>query len=58
MTRQRLYLETMEHILSSNEKTIIDTGKQGPGVIPYLPLNDLGKSSKLPESGSAAGGKQ
>src|SRR5579859_821055 len=58
VTRQRLYLETMEHILSSNEKTIIDTGKQGPGVIPYLPLNDLGKSSKLPESGSAAGGKQ
>lgn len=58
VTRQRLYLETMEHILSTNEKTIIDTGKQGTGVIPYLPLNDLGKSSKLPESGTAAGGKQ
>ena len=58
VTRQRMYLETMEHILSNNEKTIIDTGKQGPGVIPYLPLNDLGKSSKLPESGAASGGKQ
>jgi len=58
VTRQRMYLETMEHILSANEKTIIDTGKQGTGVIPYLPLGDLGKSSKQPESGSAAGGKQ
>ncbi|HZR62702.1 MAG TPA: FtsH protease activity modulator HflK [Xanthobacteraceae bacterium] len=58
VTRQRMYLETMEHILSSNEKTIIDTGKQGPGVVPYLPLTELGKSSKLPESGAAAGGKQ
>src|ERR1051326_246707 len=58
VTRPRMYLETMEHILSANEKTIIDTGKQGPGVIPYLPLGDLGKSSKQPESGAAAGGKQ
>jgi len=57
VTRQRMYLETMEHILSNTPKTIIDTGKQGTGVIPYLPLNDLGKSSKLPESDSAAGGK-
>lgn len=57
VTRQRMYLETMEHILANTPKTIIDTGKQGTGVIPYLPLNDLGKSSKLPESGSTAGGK-
>jgi modulator of FtsH protease HflK len=57
VTRQRMYLETMERILASTPKTIIDTGKQGTGVIPYLPLNDLGKSSKLPESDSTAGGK-
>jgi modulator of FtsH protease HflK len=57
VTRQRMYLETMERILANTPKTIIDTGKQGTGVIPYLPLNDLGKSSKLPESDSAAGGK-
>jgi modulator of FtsH protease HflK len=54
VTRQRMYLETMERILANTPKTIIDTGKQGTGVIPYLPLNDLGKSSKLPESGSAS----
>jgi len=58
VTRQRMYLETMERILANTPKTIIDTGKQGTGVIPYLPLNDLGKSSKLPDSGAAAGGKQ
>jgi modulator of FtsH protease HflK len=57
VTRQRMYLETMERILANTPKTIIDTGKQGTGVIPYLPLNDLGKASKLPESGSSAGGK-
>lgn len=57
VTRQRMYLETMEHILANTPKTIIDTGKQTTGVIPYLPLNDLGKSSKPPDSGSAAGGK-
>jgi modulator of FtsH protease HflK len=57
VTRQRMYLETMERILANTPKTIIDTGKQGTGVIPYLPLNDLGKSSKPPESGAAAGGK-
>ena len=41
VTRERMYLETMERILGSNNKTIIDTGQASPGVVPYLPLNDL-----------------
>src|SRR5208282_544059 len=42
VTRERMYLETMEHILGGTDKTIIDTGPQGgPGVVPYLPLNSL-----------------
>jgi membrane protease subunit HflK len=43
VTRERMYLETMEHILGGTDKTIIDTGPQsaGPGVVPYLPLNNL-----------------
>jgi membrane protease subunit HflK len=42
VTRERMYLETMEHILGNTDKTIIDTGPQsGPGVVPYLPLNSL-----------------
>jgi modulator of FtsH protease HflK len=42
VTRERIYLETMEHVLGGTDKTIIDTGPQGgPGVVPYLPLGDL-----------------
>jgi membrane protease subunit HflK len=42
VTRQRIYLETMEHVLGGTDKTIIDTGGQsGPGVVPYLPLTSL-----------------
>ena len=40
MTRRRLYLETMEHVLGGTDKTIIDTGGQSsPGVVPFLQLN-------------------
>ena len=42
--RQRMYLDTMEHVLAGTNKTIIDTGAQGPGVVPYLPLNEIGKA--------------
>jgi membrane protease subunit HflK len=35
VTRQRIYLETMERVLGGTDKTIIDTGRQsGPGVVP------------------------
>src|ERR1700722_4402316 len=55
VTRQRIYLETMEHVLGGTDKTIIDTGPQGgPGVVPYLPLNDL--SRQQPPAQKPAGG--
>lgn len=41
VTRQRIYLETMERILSNANKTIIDSGPSNSGVIPYLPLPEL-----------------
>jgi membrane protease subunit HflK len=42
VTRQRIYLETMERVLGGTDKTVIDTGPQGgPGVVPYLPLPGL-----------------
>jgi modulator of FtsH protease HflK len=44
VTRQRMYLDTMERILAGTDKTIIDTGNHGPGVVPYLPLTALGKT--------------
>jgi modulator of FtsH protease HflK len=58
VTRQRMYLETMEHIFGTTDKTIIDTGPQGgPGVVPYLPLNDLNPSRSPPAPGPSSGGK-
>jgi len=60
VTRQRMYLETMERIFSDTNKTIIDTGRSGPGVVPYLPLTELPvPPSRTPRAGaSSAGGPQ
>ncbi|MBV1886714.1 MAG: FtsH protease activity modulator HflK [Parvibaculaceae bacterium] len=48
VTRERMYLETMEKVLSSNSKIVIDN-KGGSGVLPYLPLNALS-----PKAGSGS----
>ncbi len=42
VTRQRMYLETMERVFGDSDKVVIDNnvGGQG-GVVPYLPLNEL-----------------
>src|SRR6266699_1491217 len=41
VTRQRMYLETMERLFLGTDKIILDSGGQGGGVVPYLPLNEL-----------------
>lgn len=47
VTRRRLYIETMESVLGSVDKMILDNsvtsggGAAGGGVVPYLPLNEL-----------------
>lgn len=40
---QRLYLETLEEILTNRTKVIIDSKNAGAGVVPYLPLPELKK---------------
>jgi membrane protease subunit HflK len=40
VTRRRLYYETMERVLRNVDKTIIEA----PGVTPYLPLNQMGRT--------------
>lgn len=45
VTRERLYLETLEKVLGSNNKIIIDSESSGSGVLPFLPLNDLNARS-------------
>ncbi|HRE20547.1 MAG TPA: protease modulator HflK, partial [Rhabdaerophilum sp.] len=44
ITRQRLYLETIERVYGGMEKIILDQGKQGTGVVPFLPLNEMIKN--------------
>ena len=43
VTKERMYLETMEKVLADIEKVIIDKNS-GSGVVPYLPLPELGKN--------------
>ena len=42
VTRRRLYLETMERVLSGVDLVLIDEQIGGDqGIVPYLPLNQL-----------------
>lgn len=45
VTRQRIYLETMEKLFAGTDKIIIDSGVgSGNGVVPFLPLNELSRA--------------
>ena len=45
VTRERMYLETMERVLGGADKIIIDSEQGGTGVVPYLPLNELARAA-------------
>ncbi|PKM21758.1 MAG: FtsH protease activity modulator HflK, partial [Gammaproteobacteria bacterium HGW-Gammaproteobacteria-14] len=51
VTRERLYLETMEQVLSGASKVLIDT-KQGNNML-YLPLDQMIKQQKQSRAGNA-----
>jgi membrane protease subunit HflK len=58
VTRQRLFLETMENVLKGSNKVIVEQGS-GQGVVPYLPLPELQQrrsGSTAPAAGAQAGG--
>ena len=57
VTRERMYLETMERILGGTEKIILDSGVGGSSVVPYLPLNELTRPAQ-PRSQPQSGGRQ
>jgi modulator of FtsH protease HflK len=44
VTRQRIFIETMEKVLAQSNKIIIEGGPNGSGVVPYLPLPQIQKS--------------
>lgn len=48
VTRERMFLETMERVLGGTDKLIIDksAGSQ-QGVVPYLPLNELTRKPQV-----------
>jgi modulator of FtsH protease HflK len=42
VTRERIYLETMERVLGGSDKFVFDSNAAGKqGVVPYLPLGEL-----------------
>ncbi|QIB33420.1 FtsH protease activity modulator HflK [Ancylobacter pratisalsi] len=48
VTRQRLYLETMERVFGGMDKVIIDQQANGNGVVPFLPLGALSPAAATP----------
>ena len=52
VTARRLYIETMQSILASTSKIIIDKSASGSGVVPYLPLPQLLQPPAAPVAGA------
>ena len=51
VTRQRLFIETLEMVLSQSDKIILEGGPGGTGVVPYLPLPEIQKRTQKPATG-------
>jgi membrane protease subunit HflK len=54
VTRKRIFIETMQEVLSNTDKIIIDE-KGGSGVVPYLPLSELQKQVSPPPTPQTGG---
>lgn len=59
VTRERIYIETMERVLGAVSKIILDPavagGDGGQGVVPFLPLNELFRN--VPAAAAATTGQ-
>lgn len=51
ITRKRMFLETMERVFKGTDKIILDSSGGGSGVVPYLPLDQLRKTTPAPQGG-------
>lgn len=57
VTRKRLYLETMEEVMGRVNKVILDDKAAGTqGVVPFLPLNELGRTGGQGAAAATSGG--
>ncbi|MBC7146947.1 MAG: FtsH protease activity modulator HflK [Thioclava marina] len=54
VTKRRMFYETMGQVLSGVDKVVVDTKPGDGGVVPYLPLDQLRKST--PTTNSNTGG--
>lgn len=50
VTKERIYIETMEEVFKNANKILLDDKTGKSGVVPYLPLNDI-----TPRAGGAGG---
>lgn len=48
VTRERMYLETMERVFGGMDKVILDQAGNGQGVVPFLPLDQLNRQAPAP----------
>jgi modulator of FtsH protease HflK len=48
VTKERIYIETMEEVLKNAQKIIMDD-KSNNGIVPYLPLNEMKPAAGIPK---------
>jgi membrane protease subunit HflK len=53
VTQRRMFLETMERVLGGANKVIIEQGANGQSVVPFLPLDQLRRSTEAPPAPGA-----
>jgi modulator of FtsH protease HflK len=58
VTRERMYLETMQKVLGSTNKVILQSEGRGSPIVPYLPLPELRRSQPVTSTPSTTGGGQ
>ncbi|AMA56620.1 MULTISPECIES: FtsH protease activity modulator HflK [unclassified Bradyrhizobium] len=58
VTRERIYLETMERVLGGADKLVYDGGPNGQGVVPYLPLPELAPKRQPTAGPQSSGGSR
>ncbi|HEV2511054.1 FtsH protease activity modulator HflK [Bosea sp. (in: a-proteobacteria)] len=58
VTRERLFLETMERVFGGMDKVILDQNGTGNGVVPYLPLGEIGQHQQRRPAGQNQGQAQ
>lgn len=61
VTRKRIYIETMQHVLGDTNKLFLSDAGGGKGILPYLPLNELqprARSSASSTTASPSNGNQ